>query len=309
MNEALFDLLNASEELASHLAALSRASGFSLQLVAADSQGNAGARSAFFSDLCPVTSARNAGPPERAGLRAILAETQANYGGPRSISCPCGLPCRLSHIACPVVMDGQLLATLVVGFLRRRPTRPGFQKMVRELRTCGLKLDVPRLERAYFGAPVLSETQYREAMILIEHFSTWLVDKCRGSANAKKLAASPQVEAVRSYVQTHLSERLSPAKIAEHLHVSPPHLCRLFKKKTGQTPTQYVNSLRIEEAKSLLGAPEAPVKSVAFATGFRSVPDFNRVFKKLTGMNPTGYRRSLASPSSPKRPSRESSRQ
>jgi AraC-like DNA-binding protein len=306
MNQALYNLLNESEELASHLSALGRASGFSLQLVAADTRGNACIRSAMQSELCPASHAHSLSRPASSELQALICGRHENGLGPRSVSCPCELPCGLSHIAYPIVADGKLLATLVVGVLRRRPSRSGFARLLEELRAHGLNPDAARLRQAYCAAPVLSERRYREAMVLVEHFAVWLIYKYRTVALAEKVSASPQIEAVRAYVHSHLTERLSPKKIAANLCVSPSHLCRLFKKKTGQTPTEYVNTLRIEEAKSLLTAPEAPIKSVAFATGFQSVPDFNRVFKKLVGVNPTQYRRSLAQPALPSVASRRS---
>jgi AraC-like DNA-binding protein len=82
-------------------------------------------------------------------------------------------------------------------------------------------------------------------------------------------------------------------KVAELLRVNTNLLSETINKRTGQTFPDYINSLRIREAKVLLKDPGCNLKIAAIAhdTGFNSVSVFNAAFKKHTGTTPSLYRR------------------
>lgn len=72
------------------------------------------------------------------------------------------------------------------------------------------------------------------------------------------------------------------------------HFCKLFKKATGLTFTDYLSRVRVEKAKSLLLNPNMRVSEAAFAVGFGSLTHFNRVFRQHVGCSPTAFRASAA---------------
>ncbi len=71
------------------------------------------------------------------------------------------------------------------------------------------------------------------------------------------------------------------------------HFRRCFKEELGQTPLEYLTTLRINQAKKLLRAmPPQSVESIAADCGFKDEFYFSRVFKKQTGLSPLAYRKS-----------------
>ena len=80
------------------------------------------------------------------------------------------------------------------------------------------------------------------------------------------------------------------SQVATHASRIDSHFCKLFKKSTGLTLTEYVARARIEKAKSLLMDPAMRISDVVFAAGFGLIPQFNSVFKEMIGMSPTTYR-------------------
>lgn len=66
---------------------------------------------------------------------------------------------------------------------------------------------------------------------------------------------------------------------------------RRFKAATGTTLIDYVQNLRIEEAKRLLESGAAPVDEIATEVGYENSAFFRRLFKRTTGLNPGDYRR------------------
>ncbi|MGG1518649.1 response regulator [Paenibacillus oryzisoli] len=102
------------------------------------------------------------------------------------------------------------------------------------------------------------------------------------------------VRKVCDYLQSHYREELSVSDITQRFHISVSQFSLLFKKYTGQSFINYLNALRIQQAKQLLVDGERKVYEVAELVGFQSLPHFNRVFKQLTGQSPNEYRKRLS---------------
>ena len=99
----------------------------------------------------------------------------------------------------------------------------------------------------------------------------------------------------KRFVQAHVDEPITLAQVVEHVRVSRFYFCKLFKKATGMTLTEYVGRVRVEKAKMLLVDPSLRVSEVVYAAGFGSIPNFNSVFKRHVGMAPSAYRQTLRS--------------
>ncbi len=65
---------------------------------------------------------------------------------------------------------------------------------------------------------------------------------------------------------------------------------RRFRASTGYTPIDYVQSLRIEEAKHLLETTDAPIEDVSEQVGYEDSGSFRRLFKRQVGVSPQQYR-------------------
>ena len=66
---------------------------------------------------------------------------------------------------------------------------------------------------------------------------------------------------------------------------------RRFKRATGTAPMEYVQILRIEEAKHLLETTDLPLDDVAAEVGYVEPASFRRLFRKMVGISPSAYRR------------------
>ncbi|MCW8086887.1 GlxA family transcriptional regulator [Sabulicella glaciei] len=65
---------------------------------------------------------------------------------------------------------------------------------------------------------------------------------------------------------------------------------RRFQSVTGYAPLDYVQSLRIEEAKQMLETTDAPIDAIAEEVGYTEPAAFRRIFKRNTGIAPHQYR-------------------
>jgi AraC-like DNA-binding protein len=85
-------------------------------------------------------------------------------------------------------------------------------------------------------------------------------------------------------------------EVSRHAGVSPFHFCKVFKRATGMTFTEFVNRARVEQAKRLLLKPQARITEVAYDVGFQSLSQFNRSFRRVTDTSPTEYRAKVRQP-------------
>jgi two-component system response regulator YesN len=78
--------------------------------------------------------------------------------------------------------------------------------------------------------------------------------------------------------------------ISDTFNISPEHLSRTFKKDTGENLIQYMNELRIAEAKRLLKDTNLSVKEISSGLFYADPFYFSKQFKKMTGYSPSQYR-------------------
>ncbi len=72
--------------------------------------------------------------------------------------------------------------------------------------------------------------------------------------------------------------------------MSKSNLLAVFRKATGQTPIDYLTSLRIQRAMEMLHKSDRQITEIAFASGFNDSNYFTRQFRKVTGMSPRQFR-------------------
>lgn len=80
------------------------------------------------------------------------------------------------------------------------------------------------------------------------------------------------------------------AGMTEASGLAPRTFKRRFEAATGYGPLDYVQSLRIEEAKQMLETVDDPIDAIAMEVGYAEPAAFRRLFKRLTGLSPLPYR-------------------
>ena len=99
------------------------------------------------------------------------------------------------------------------------------------------------------------------------------------------------IDRARQYIDSHFHESsLSIVELAEALGVSTGHLSRSYKKDTGETLLNYINTKRIDKAKKLLLDTDMPFHEIVHAIGYLDVSSFHRKFKSTVGFTPGAYR-------------------
>ena len=95
------------------------------------------------------------------------------------------------------------------------------------------------------------------------------------------------------FIDKHFADDIDLNAIASEAHVSKFHFIRLFKKYYGKTPNQYLQEIRIENAKKYFKKGKT-IDQVCAAIGFTSKTTFISLFKKLTGKTPLAWQNKKA---------------
>lgn len=108
----------------------------------------------------------------------------------------------------------------------------------------------------------------------------------------KKSTRNFQIAPALSYVKGHYSEKIKIQNLAEVCGISETHFRRIFQECMNMAPNDYVNVIRIQEARRLLLKSFATMEEIAFQVGYGDVSTFTRNFKKMFGMTPYQWKRS-----------------
>ncbi|NQX60117.1 helix-turn-helix domain-containing protein [Paenibacillus qinlingensis] len=96
---------------------------------------------------------------------------------------------------------------------------------------------------------------------------------------------------VNVYVETHYQEMdLNVGMLGEQFQLKASYLSKLYKEQTGEGLLDYINRVRIEQAKALLGFTDQAIVEIGKQVGFNEAATFIRVFKKFEGITPGKFR-------------------
>jgi transcriptional regulator GlxA family with amidase domain len=142
----------------------------------------------------------------------------------------------------------------------------------------------------------------------------YLVERYAGTQTARELAKSFVIDAGRTsqapysalqarryhsdqailrlqeWLDKHYSQPVALQTLAALSGLTERSLIRRFKAATGDTPTSYLQVLRIESARQYLEQSRLSVDAITRQIGYEDVSSFSRLFRKHTGLAPGAYR-------------------
>lgn len=107
-----------------------------------------------------------------------------------------------------------------------------------------------------------------------------------------------RIDDIIKYIRKEIYNNIDMDHLVKMCCMSKDHFIRLFRKEVGETPVQYINHKKIEQAQLLLLTQDCSVKEIAYSLSFTDNSYFNRLFRKVTGISPSKYRESTKYPNS-----------
>jgi len=92
------------------------------------------------------------------------------------------------------------------------------------------------------------------------------------------------------YIHHHFREPLSLDIAARQARLSPNYFSDSFRKTTGTAFQQYLQSLRLNFAKSLIQSSSLPISEISYISGFNTLTNFEKMFKRKFGAAPRSFR-------------------
>lgn len=98
-----------------------------------------------------------------------------------------------------------------------------------------------------------------------------------------------------TYCLQNYTESISLDTMAKELHASKYYISRLFNEKIKMSFNDYINMLRINEAKDQLAGSDLSVTEIGSLVGYNTIRSFNRAFLARVGLSPRDYRKACRS--------------
>jgi len=111
------------------------------------------------------------------------------------------------------------------------------------------------------------------------------------SIPSELMTSDEVVEILEQFLKENYTENINLDFLAEKLGYSTAYISKLFTRKIGMSPYQYIIALRISRAKYLLrNCKDLSIKQIAEMVGYNDQYYFSRIFKKFTGESPKKFR-------------------
>lgn len=147
-----------------------------------------------------------------------------------------------------------------------------FKEMINELQTCRT------------GYEELLAMYLRQILILVQRTR----QEHRTSINTH---IQEEMEYARRYFNEHYNEQISIEDYAQSRNMSVSWFQRSFKQIVNYSPMQYILTIRMNNAASLLESTDYSMAEISAIVGYDNPLYFSRLFKKQKGVSPSEYRK------------------
>ena len=136
-----------------------------------------------------------------------------------------------------------------------------------------------------FGNPVASEIAKHFTHEIKRSYESMLLSYQQQDTHHDELIIK-----IQEWLQEHYQEPVQIETLAAEFKISVRSLNRRFKAATRVTPLQYLQEMRIDQAKQLLKRSNLTIADIAFAVGYQDASHFGSLFRKFAGVAPKEYR-------------------
>ena len=158
---------------------------------------------------------------------------------------------------------------------------------------CGVLPDYKALFRKIIQELQLCRYGYEDYIASLLNDILLLVDRQQHEQKKATGNVQEQIERAAAYFNENYNTKISIDDYAESLHISTNWFIHNFKQYAGMSPAQYILSLRMVNAQSLLERTTYNIKEISEIVGYENPLYFSRVFKKEIGKSPAQYRKEM----------------
>ncbi|NJD02155.1 MAG: helix-turn-helix domain-containing protein [Ruminiclostridium sp.] len=145
-----------------------------------------------------------------------------------------------------------------------------------------------KYKRYFFNE--LTSTYLAELLVMLvrEHLPQKRIENKHSEVIDTDVSSTSKM--IIEFINKHFSEKIALKILANHLGYNKNYLCMRFKRETGMTINNYIQSYRIYKAKELITFSDYDLKQICEKVGFEDIHHFSRIFKNVEGIPPGLYK-------------------
>ena len=149
---------------------------------------------------------------------------------------------------------------------------------------------------AYFNLAILLVERYGSKDLALASAKVFLVDSGRKIQtpyqmfHVTKNHGDDEIVQVQEWMEANYSKTITLDNMTQICNLTKKTLMRRFKNVTGDSPTTYLQKLRVENAKRMLESKKVAFNEITWRVGYNDISFFHKVFKSETGLTPIEYR-------------------
>lgn len=166
-----------------------------------------------------------------------------------------------------------------------------FNEMVRRFRDYGTKTEQEDSSVRTYALPAVAD----QLMIMADLLRLIAMFDANGLVHEREESDSEkQVLAIKEtiqYIREHYQEKIYVRNLSELTGLNEQYFIRFFGSVTGESPLDYINAYRVEQAARLLKDSDTHVYEIAEQCGFHNIGNFIKIFRSFMGQTPHKYRK------------------
>lgn len=119
--------------------------------------------------------------------------------------------------------------------------------------------------------------------------SRYIMEITKGIKNDKETKVSAVISEAMAYIKGNHQKDIRLKDVAEIVSISPQYFSKIFKDELGVNFIDYLTSIRMNEAKTMLREGQLSIKEICYKIGYNDPNYFSRLFKKVEGISPTEF--------------------
>ncbi len=187
----------------------------------------------------------------------------------------------LIDIAVPVLYEGDILAYLILGQMKRDAD---FSTI--ESRLIEYTVNIEEMRVFYDGLPLFDSHKMQSVAKIATMLTKYIMLE-----NMLKLRFNNTLEEATRFIEENLDKDLTVDYITKNTNISKSVLYKNFRDTYNCTISEYINRKRVEKAVVLLVTTDLSIEEVSEKIGFSSAAYFAIVFKKQKGISPLKFRK------------------
>lgn len=130
-----------------------------------------------------------------------------------------------------------------------------------------------------------------QTQVQTERWFTELDKQYERCCTGRRKVYSPPIAQSLEYIQQHFQEHISLKQLSGLVHLNQNYFSGLFKREVGVNYHEYVEGLRIRQARKLIRSGQYTMAEIAGMTGFPTQHAFTKTFRRIMGQSPMEFKK------------------